>query len=74
MYITQTGNVVLDTGEAFIYEEQDAQNIMRIATYTLANGNSVLIYRHFSQIGPIITDCNGERVQTHVVDGKVVPL
>lgn len=73
MVIDEHNHVFLGMGETFIQEEQAPDNIMRIATYKLRNGNHVLIERHFSQIGPVITDAYGHTVETTVVNGKVVP-
>lgn len=74
MHITKDSHVFLNEGEEFIQEEQCDDNILRVATYALANGNQVLVHRHFSQIGPVIRNHDGRRVETHVVNGKVVPF
>jgi hypothetical protein len=59
MYIHIDGTVFLDPGDKFCEERQDKDNINRIATYVLANGQTMKIVRHFSMIRPAVVDCDG---------------
>lgn len=63
---SKTSAVSLEEGDSFVEERQDDDNIWRIGTYLLASGAKVLVWRHFSQIGPLILDPEGKRVETEL--------